>query len=365
MTAARSTTVALVGAGPIGIEAAAALRHAGITYRHFEAGCVGSTMSWWAPGTVFFSSSDRISIAGVPLHTTQQTKASREEYLCYLRSVIEQFDLEIETYTRVTRIKQTDGGWRLSLQPSRHGVGGPAEQKRQTHPAAASTETVSVDKLILAIGDMHRPNLLGIPGEELPHVSHYFDEPHRFFRKRVLIVGGKNSAVEAAIRLVRIGAAVSIAYRGAEFDKNRIKFWLLPELKSLIKRGALQFLPNTRPQAILESEVQLVDANGMVSTQPADFVLLLTGYKQDSSLFEQAGVALEGEGRRPVFNPQTMETNARGLYVIGTATAGTQLGGVTEFIETSHVHIGRVLAHLQGAPPPAENALRDVSQREL
>lgn len=327
------TDVLLVGAGPIGIELAVALKGRGIRYAQLDADQVGSTIAWYAPQTHFFSSPERIAIAGVPLQTLDQTKATREEYLTYLRAVVQQFDLRIETFERVVSLrKNNDGGFEA------------------TSVRASGERHWRARNVILAIGDMHRPRLIGVPGEDLPHVSHYFGDPHRYFRRRVLIVGGQNSAVEAAIRCYRVGAQVTLSYRGSELDANRIKFWLLPEIRSLIRDGRLVWLPSTTVCEIRGDRVVL-DPTREVA---ADAVLLLTGYEQDSDLFEQAGVTLEGPGRRPRFDEQTMETDVPGVYVAGTGTAGTQLGGVKEFIETSHVHVARIVAALTRTAPPVE-----------
>ncbi len=336
------THVLIVGAGPIGIELAVALKKKGIDYHHLDAGQIGATISWYAPNTHFFSSPERIEIAGVPLQTLDQTKATKEEYLKYLRSVVLQYDLDIATFERVMSIRKRDD--RLIV-TSRGGRGD------RTWSAAA---------VVLAIGDMHRPRMLGVPGETLPHVSHYFEDPHQYFRRRVLIVGGKNSAVEAAIRCVRIGARVTLSYRGSDFSRDRVKFWLLPEIEALIRDGRLEFLPRSNVLQIKRDVVLLTRtaADGSVEELrvPAEVVLLLTGYEQDSTLFEQAGVTLEGPGQKPRFDQRTMETDVPGLYVAGTASAGTQIGGVKEFIETSHIHVDRIVAAITGAPAPEEQA---------
>jgi thioredoxin reductase (NADPH) len=326
------TDVLLVGAGPIGIELAVAFKARGINYAQLDAGQVGSTIGWYAPQTHFFSSPERIAIAGVPLQTLDQSKATREEYLTYLRAVVQQFDLKIETFERV-----------VSLQKSADGF-------EATSVRASGERHWRARHVVLAIGDMHRPRLIGVPGEDLPHVSHYFGDPHQYFRRRVLIVGGQNSAVEAAIRCYRVGAQVALSYRGRELDANRIKFWLLPEIRSLIRDGRLVWLPSTTVREIRGDRVVLEPEREIV----ADAVLLLTGYEQDSDLFEQAGVTLEGDGRRPRFDEQTMETDVPGLFVAGTGTAGTQIGGVKEFIETSHVHVARIVAALTRTAAPAE-----------
>lgn len=233
--------ICLIGAGPIGIECAVELKKRNIHYIHLEAGQVGATIEWYAPGTTFFSSPDRISISGVPLFTANQQKATREEYLLYLRSVVSQFDLAIQTFSPVEELKPIDNGFCASFWPNR----------------GESLKEISASRVIIACGDMHRPNEIGIAGEDLPHVSHYLQDPHRYFHRRVLIVGGKNSAVEAAIRLQRVGADVTLSYRGSELDSKRIKFWLYPELQYLIREKKIRYLPNSTPARIGSDMVTL------------------------------------------------------------------------------------------------------------
>ncbi|HEX9637484.1 MAG TPA: NAD(P)-binding domain-containing protein [Acidobacteriota bacterium] len=198
--------------------------------------------------------------------------------------------------------------------------------------------------------------ILGIPGEELPHVSHYFDEPHRYFRQRLLIVGGKNSAAEAALRCYHAGARVTLSYRGAELPPKSVKYWLLPELLGRIQRGEIACHYRTAPKAISPTHVTLerFDGGGAIEVE-ADFVLLLTGYVADPTLLRLAGVELAGADGAPVFDPKTMETNVPGLYVAGTVTAGTQ-HSYKIFIENCHIHARRIAAALSGAPPPPDAA---------
>ena len=329
------TDVLVVGAGPIGLEMAAALKTAGIDHRQVEAGAIGQTVTWYPRQTRYFSSPERIAIAGVPLPTVGQEKASREEYLAYLRGVVRQFDLQIDTFEPVVAVERSPGGF---------GVRTTRKQLR-------------CRRLILAIGDMHKPRMLHIPGEDLPHVSHYFEEPHPYFGRRLLIVGGKNSAVEAALRCHRAGAEVAISYRRNAFDESSIKYWLTPEIKALIQHGQIAFHPETEPVRITEDAVTLQAADRSTSTVPADAVLLLTGYAQDKTLFKAAGLDLEGVNDAPVLDPQTMEASVPGVYVIGTAAAGTQ-HDFKLYIENSHPHVLRVMASLTGAEPtPAVRAV--------
>lgn len=334
-----STGIAIVGAGPIGIELAVSLKRLGVDYLHFDAQQIGHTLSWWPRDTTFFSTTERIEIAGVPLQSTTQGRATGEEYLAYLRGVVEQFDLQVNTYEPVTGIERTDGSFLLHTQP-------------HTGPRICLARRV-----VLASGDMHRPHRLHIPGEDLPHVSHYFHDVHPYFRRRLLIVGGRNSAAEAALRCWRAGAQVTLSYRRATFDERMVKHWILPDLQAQIDNGMIGFHPLTAPLEITPSHVTLArldDAGcptGETTRQPADFVLLLTGFEADMTLFQQTGVTLEGPSQTPRFDPATMETDVPGLYVAGTAAAGQRQEKYTVFIENSHVHVGRIVQALTGRWP--------------
>jgi len=323
----------IIGAGPIGIELAIEFKRIGASYIHLEAGQIGETISQYAPQTVFFSSPDRLALAGVPFTTLNQQKATKEEYLHYLRDLVEQFDLSIRTEHRVESIAHAQSLFKLEVVVSRA-------------LEMVNRETITARKIILAIGDLHHPNMLDVPGEHLSHVSHQLEDPHHYFRKDVLIIGGKNSAVEAAIRLQRVGAKVSLSYRHAELPKERIKYWLYPELIYLIRSGQVQFLPQTTLREISPKSALLFSQDLQQELNiPVDRVLLLTGYLQDKSLFNALGLALESEALKPKLNPETLEASVPGVYVIGTARAGTQQGKVTEYIETSHVHVALLIKH--------------------
>lgn len=326
--------VAVVGAGPIGLELAAALKRRGVNYVHLEARQIGHTMTWWAPQTRFFSSNERIAIAGVPLVTPDGSKATREQYLAYLRTVVQMFGLPVRTYEPVTGVSPAAGGGFELTTRSRSGP-----------------RTYRASRVVLAVGGTERPHCLDIPGEDLPHVSHYLGEPHQYFGQRVLIVGGKNSAAEAALRLYHAGAKVTLSYRHAELPKASIKYWLYPELSGLIGTGGIRALFETVPVAVRPEAVELAHRDGRVEEVAADFVLLLTGYEADMTLFRMAGVTLKGKNEVPVFDPATMETNVPGLYVAGTAAAGTQ-SKYELFLENCHVHVERIVAHLTGTAAP-------------
>jgi len=322
--------VLIIGAGPVGLEVAYELKRRGIDYVQVDRDQIGSTVMWFPEGMMFFSSSDRIGICGIPLQTPGQRRATKEEYLDYLRVVARTRDLPVRTFEEVVSLER----------------GFVATTRR-----ADGEHRIEADAVVLATGDMARPRLLGIPGEDLPHVSHFFRGPHEHFRRRLLVVGGRNSAVEAALRCWHAGADVTISYRGDAFPEKSVKYWLLPELKGRIRRGEIACHYDTTPVRITPTHMTLRGAEGEFDVA-ADAVLLLTGYVADMSLFEALGATLEGESRRPAVNGQTMETSVPGLYVAGTASAGTQ-HGYTLFIENCHIHAARIAAALAGdAPPP-------------
>jgi thioredoxin reductase (NADPH) len=321
--------VAIIGAGPIGLELAVALKTAGIDSVQFDAAQIGATIEWYPIDMLFHSSSDRVGIAGVPIQTADQQKVKREEYLAYLRAVVQQFGLKVRTYERVI------------------GVEGRGPFRIRTRAVDGEHETLA-ENIVLAIGAMHAPRMLGIPGEDRPHVSHYFRDPHTYFGKKLLIVGGRNSAVEAAVRCQRAGAEVTLSYRRDEFDPKVVKFWLLPEFQALLRDGRVRFLPRTTPTEIGAGTVTLAGEDGSTQTIANDFVLMMTGYRQDPTLFNLLGVELRGDDRQPVYDPKTMETNVPNVYVAGTAVAGTPPRKVTVIVETCHVHVPRIVAALQG-----------------
>ncbi len=337
-TPPRTTTgVAIIGGGPIGLSLAVACRRQQIPFQLIEAGQLGQTISWWAPQTRWFSSNERISIAGVPLQTIDQSKATREQYLTYLRAIAKQYRIAIRAFEQAREFRSSPRGW--------------------TVITARNAMRCEIDAraVVLAIGGTDHPRRLGIAGEELPHVDSYLREPHRYFGRRVLIIGGRNSAVEAALRLHHAGAQVAISYRGAALPQASIKYWLWPELDGLLRSGAIESHLGTEAVRITPAAVELRPTgggtDGSTYQAAADDVLSLIGYEQDKTLFQQAGVTLTEPGGRPRFDEETMETNVAGIYVAGTAVGGTQTSQYKVFLENCHAHITRILAHLQATQP--------------
>ncbi|NLY01103.1 MAG: NAD(P)-binding domain-containing protein [Rhodopirellula sp.] len=327
--------VAIIGAGPIGVELGVAFERLGVACVVFDGGQLGETIRRWPPNTHFFSSPERIAVAGIPIPNLDQTKISGEAYLAYLRSVVEQFDLNLRLYEKVERIDRRDEMFELETN------------------ALAGRKSYRCRHVVLATGGMAAPRFLGVPGENLPHVRHIAPDPHTYFRTRLLIVGGRNSAVEAALRCWRVGAKVTVCYRRPEFDREIVKPHLFAEVGMLIRQGQIGFLPERTPVEITPRDVVLAPtSNGEpidrpLLREPADFVLVCSGFVADMSLFEMAGVELRGQRRIPAWNPETMETNVPGLYVAGTAAGGTQQR-FEFFIETCHVHVDKIVAAITG-----------------
>jgi thioredoxin reductase (NADPH) len=361
----QNKNILLVGAGPIGIEVAAALKLSSIEYTHIEAGSLASSIAWWSPGTQIFSSPDRIAIADMPFAIFPNIKASREEYLNYLRSVVLKYSLDVQYYTRLISCSKTASGFSVELAESDHGVGGESEYRQPF--IVKSKRQQAFSKIILAIGDMHLPKEIGIAGEEQSNVSHFFADPHLYFGTKVCIVGAKNSAAEAVVRLGRMGVNVIWCSRSLDFEACKIKPWLLPDLKGLIKEGRVIHYNNVEPISINGREMTLKSSQTEAESKiTADKFLLLTGYRQDSFLYQELGIELIGEAKRPKFNSETMETNVAGVFVAGTGTAGTQIGGARVFIENCHSHSIKIARALGSKHPLfSYGEDRDLELREM
>jgi thioredoxin reductase (NADPH) len=342
---ARTTTDTLViGAGPIGLETAVALTRRGVETLVVDRGPVGAQIVDFPPGIRWFSGPERIAIAGVPLETITQEKATREEYLAYLRAVVRQFDLALRTFESVESIARDGGGFVVA-----------------TRTRSGLVREISATRVVLAVGGTARHRSLGVPGEDLPHVRREVGEPHWGLGRRVLVVGGRNSAADSAIRLWRAGASVMIAYRG-EGVYPRIKYWIRPELEACLRSGLIAARFRTVPTEIGPGFVRLQSLDdGATETIAVDDVLLQIGYEADGSLFETIGCRVEGETRAVWHDPQTMETSVPGLYVAGTAVAGTQ-GRFTVYIENSHIHALRIAAAIAGESAPPDPTLPELPE---
>lgn len=318
--------LAIVGAGPCGLACAAAAQKAGLAYAAFDKGAIADAIARFPVGMRFFSTSERLAIAGIPF-ITPEPHPTREQALAYYRGVVHALGLRVETYQKVLAVRRSGEGFRLRLRPTR--APGP---ERQVDAAA----------LVIATGYFDHPNRLGVPGEDLPHVSHYFREPHACYGRDVVVVGGRNSAVEASIELARAGARVTLVHRGAALS-DRVKPWLLPFFRSLERRGAIATVFGAVVEAIDADAVHVRRGEERLRL-PADFVFLLTGFRPDHALARSLGVGVDPVAGAPVHDPETMETDVPGVYVCGVAAAGHDANRI--FIENGRFHGERVVRHL-------------------
>ena len=341
---ASSCEVVVIGAGPIGLEAAYEIGLKGHSVVVVDAGAIGAQIMRFPPTVRFFSSPERIAIAGVPLDSVAQEKTSREEYLAYLRSVVRLRDITVRTYEEVTDITGESGNFTL-----------------KTKTASGTLHSISCSSVVLAVGGTATSRRLECPGEDLPHVRREMDDPHRYFQRTVLVVGGKNSAAESALRIWRCGGKVILSTRRSELYK-KIKYWIRPELDVLVRNGSIDARFMTEVSAIHSDGVDLKSTEtGEVDRIQVDDVLLQIGYESDPYLFKALGCALCGEEQSVQHDPLTMETSVPGIYVAGTAIAGTQ-GSFQVYIENSHVHSQRIASHLSGESAPDTPVLPELPE---
>jgi thioredoxin reductase (NADPH) len=317
--------VLVVGAGPIGLACALAVGRVGQTARVVEQGALVRSLIGYPTGMEFFSTPELLEIGGHPLPTARY-KPVREEVIDYYQTVARRERLDVRLYERVLRADGADGAFEVVT-------------TRGVPPCR---------KVVAATGFFDHPNRLGVPGEDLPHVTHYYREPYPYAGQRVVVVGAKNSAAKAALDLHRHGAAVTLVHRGPEIGPS-VKYWIRPDLENRLRDGAIGALFGTTVAAIREGAVDLVTPDGP-RTLPADFVLALTGYHPDFAFLEALGIAFEGDLRVPVFDPETMETNRPGVYLAGTVCGGYATS--RWFIENGRIHAAHLAAHLAGLPAP-------------
>ena len=293
----------IAGAGPIGLACAISAKRRGLDPLVIDAGALANSIVHYPINMTFFTTPERLEIGNHPLVCAGQ-KATREEALKYYRGVARAEGLRVRTYTKL--IDKNSVQTRLGREP------------------------ISYDKLVLATGYFDSPNRLGVPGEELPHVHHYFDDAHLSYGLDVVVIGGKNSAAEAALQLFRAGARTTIVYRGKTWPQS-VKYWLRPDLENRIKAGEIQARLASQVIEITPREVLVRGALGNEERIPADRVYPLIGFHPDLELFKRIGIAYDPESGRPQINPDTLETSVPGVFVAGSVTAGNRISEI--FIE--------------------------------
>jgi thioredoxin reductase (NADPH) len=357
----------IVGAGPSGLAAAIAAKREGLDCAVVEKGVLVDAIFRFPVHMVFFTTPELLEIGGLPL-ITPYDKPTRLEALRYYRRVVDIFGLQVSFHERVIDIEREDDVFVVTTEDSRveADLSASAEGSGATSPKRSEGGEVRQRRVrraravILAIGYYDNPNYLGIPGEDLPHVAHYYTDAHPYYRQRVVVVGGKNSAAEAALELFRGGAHVTLVHRHPVLG-DTIKYWVRPDIENRIKEGSVtahfstRVVEITRMGVVVEpvSEAAAGDvppspgagsgqaAAGPRREIPCDAVFLLTGYKPDVELMRRAGVNCDPVTLAPELNPETFETNVPNLFIAGGAIAGRNTGSI--FIENGRFHGERVV----------------------
>ncbi|MBJ6363759.1 YpdA family putative bacillithiol disulfide reductase [Paenibacillus sp. GCM10012307] len=315
--------VIIIGAGPCGLAAALELQAQGLNPLIIEKRNVVHSISQYPVYMQFFSSPELLEIGNVPF-TTAHDKPSRLEALNYYRNVALRSGVRINAYETVNSIARNEQGFTL------------ASIRRSGTP-----HTYHAKHVVIATGYFDHPNLLGIPGEETEKVSHFFQEAHPYTGMNVVIIGGSNSAIDAALELERVGAKVTIVYRGEDYSPS-IKPWVLPLFKGKVAKERIHIRFQSRVLEITPTEVVIESAQG-TDRITNDFVLALTGFHPDRKFLGQSGVTMEEEGY-PTFNEETMETNVPGIYLAGVVASRHEANEI--FIETGRFHGNKIAGHL-------------------
>jgi thioredoxin reductase (NADPH) len=312
--------LAIIGAGPVGLACAIEARRHGLQAVVLDKGALVNSLVGYPMGMEFFSTPDLIEIGGHPF-PTRGYKPTREEALEYYRGVTEREGLDVRLYERVVRVDGEAGGFEVvtdqAIHPARH--------------------------VVIAIGFFDHPNRLGVPGEDLPKVTHYYREPFAYVRQKVAIVGARNSAAKAALDCYRHGAEVTLIVRSAALSE-KVKYWIRPDLENRIGEGSIRAHFRTTVEEIRDRTIVLATPGGREEIAN-DWVLALTGYHPDYGLLETLGIRIaDDEFRTPVFDPVTFESTRRGMYLAGTVCGGYRTG--RWFIENGRHHARQIVEHL-------------------
>jgi thioredoxin reductase (NADPH) len=339
--------VICIGAGPTGLACAIEAKRAGLRPLVIDKGVLCNSLYHYPVNMVFFTTPELLEIGDLPFVSAAE-KPARVEALKYYRKCVEHYDLELRLGETVTRVEGGDGDFRVHTRSSATNDDPLVERQKGVAITSllAQEKVYESRKLIVATGYYDLPNRLGVPGEDLPHVSHYYTEPHPFWRQEVVVVGGKNSAAEAALDLYRNGARVTLVHRRAELGST-IKYWVRPDIENRIKARQITALFETHVVRIDRDAVHVVGPGG-TRLLPAVQVFVLTGYHPDFDFLRQLGVKLDPQTNKPALDPQTLESNVPGLYLAGVVIGGNHTSEI--FIENGRFHGKQIIAALMGAP---------------
>ena len=326
-----------MGGGPCGIAAAISAQRAGLTALVLEAHVICSTIAQYPTYVQFFSTAEKLSLGGVPFIVATD-KPTRRDGLAYYRTIVRHFNVPLRQYERVTRIEGGHGGPFLVRSVTSGG-------KERSTPARA---------VVVATGYFGSPNKIAVAGEELPHVSHVYREGHEAFLQPAVVVGGGNSAAEAALDLWRSGASVTLVHFGPDFDK-KIKPWVRPDFENRVKEGGIAVRWNSRVTRIDQESVAILTDEKKIERLEATRVYLMTGFAPDLALLHQIGVPIDTRTGIPAHDPNTLETPVPGIFIAGVVVAGFDANKV--FIENGRFHGDKIVARILGKNPPPDAKL--------
>jgi thioredoxin reductase (NADPH) len=333
-----STHLVVIGAGPCGLAVGIAAKEAGIPCVLLDRRNIVSTIERYPLAMTFFSTPERIEIGGIPFVASHE-KPTRRDGLIYYRRVAEHYGLDIRPAEEVTDIlRQPDGSFHLTV--------------RRPHDATS----YDAQAVVFATGYFDNPNLLNVPGEDLPHVSHYFVEGHPYWHQRVVVIGAGNSAVDAALECWRAGAHVTLVHFGEALDRT-VKPWVLPDITNRIKEGSIAVRWRSKVRAITPTQVEIeTEGRPGVEALPAEAVLAMTGYHADTTLLRRLGVPVDERTGVPEHDERTMATPVPGCYLAGVMASGNDANRL--FIENARGHgeliVRDILERRRAAYQPGE-----------
>ncbi len=303
----------IVGGGPCGLAAAISLQQKGLNPVVIEKGNIVNSLYNYPTHQTFFSSSENLEIGDVAF-ITENRKPVRNQALAYYREVVLRKKINVRAFERVEKVEKNEKGLFI---------------------VKTTKEVYSTPFVVIATGYYDQPNYMKVPGENLPHVFHYFKEAHPYFDCDVTVIGGKNSSVDAALELVKAGARVTVLYRGQNYSSS-VKPWILPEFDALVRKGIIRMEFNAEIQSITEYCVEYIVDGSAEKSVKADFVFAMTGYHPDHTFLQKMGVDIDEQTGCPSYNPETMETNVDGLFIAGVIAAGNNANEI--FIENGRYH---------------------------
>ena len=322
MTQSSIYDLIIIGAGPCGLACGIEAQKAGLSYCIVDKGSITESVRRYPLGMKFFSTAENIAIGDIPFPAAEM-RPSRTEALKYYRLVAEHYKLDLKLFTQVNKI----------------------DKHQDIFTLETSRGALQARKVVLAIGYYDVPKKIGVEGEDLPHVSHYYDEPYRYAHQKVVVVGGANSAVETALDLYRNGVDVTLVHQFASLDKTA-KYWIVPDLENRIKKNEVPAFFEHKVTKITTDAVVIEDMNsGETQSLSADFVFLMTGYRPDKDFMRGAGISLAGEALIPSFDQDSFETNVPGVYICGSVAGGEETAKI--FIENGKLHGKAVVQDIQ------------------